>query len=163
MIDRLQNGVRALGAICLCAGLLFCYRAHRDIAQSAERLERSRALLMRLDELEFGMQDWLSARHTFDALDPARPSDPAVALKQTALKYRESRVADVPDAGSGWTVQRREIAFSDVRLETVMAFVDRVAAQRPPWRLVKVDIQASDHTAGMGQVVLMLEALEKSR
>ena len=46
-------------------------------------------------------------------------------------------------------------------MEKVMALIAKAEAQRPPWRLKRIAVQASARQKGVGQVELRFEALEK--
>lgn len=151
-----------IGAIALLAGAaLHGYSTYRAIADARERLTDKARLLTQLVQLEADLSTFTAAREVYASAAAAPTADLAALLRNTGLTYRDNRLQDVPAVPPGWTLHRREVAFHEAPLSQVMAFVDTAQAARPPWRPVEVDIRASAHTPGVGQVVLVLETVER--
>lgn len=152
-----------IGGIALLAGAaLYGYSSYRAIGEARERLAEKNRLLTQLAQMEADLSAFTAARDVYASAAADRTADPAALPRDTGLTYRDNRVADVPPVAAGWVLHRREVAFHEASLARVMAFVDAAQASRPPWRLVEADIRASAHTPGVGQVVLVLETVERA-
>jgi len=71
---------------------------------------------------------------------------------------KESRKNFLP----GWVIRQKEISVSDVSIGKMMEFVRRAESQAMPWCMTKCAIRSAPGSAGMGQVVMTLEVVEKA-
>lgn len=165
MTERLSPGALWLAALaCLLAGVLFSVHACGRLRQTRDVLTRKHADLLALEALDARAREHTMALEAFEALAQKQPTPLAALLKthlpsDTPDDIRESR----DQAPQDWSLQRREVSFTEVPLPKLIRFVAAAesATNRPPWRLEKCVIRASARAAGYGQVQLVLQAFEK--
>jgi hypothetical protein len=104
-----------------------------------------------------------AALRVFEGLSNASPVSLASLGRVTItnvtpeIRERESR-----NLTAGWTLRQMEVVFSEINLGQVPGFLQAAEGQRPPWRLVECTLASSRQADGLGRVVLILEAVEKS-
>lgn len=119
--------------------------------------------LDRLRSMEREINRYVIAQQAFEQLSEKYPASLADLLKGVLPGHKVDDIREIRrESIPGWTVRQTEIVFSEVPLGDLMEFVCKAETQRPPWRLIKCNIKASPRIAGSGQVVLLLEALEKT-
>ena len=63
---------------------------------------------------------------------------------------------------AGWSLRQKEISLNDVPVGNVMEFIRRAESQAMPWCLTKFVVRSATKAAGTGQVVLQMEAVDKT-
>jgi hypothetical protein len=152
----------SLAAIALVCGAGLTVATSRQIADNRTRLERVAGDFEKLQSLKKRIGRYEAARQAFDQLPSKRPVPFDALFKEdlAGLKF-DNLKEDRSDAGSGWIVRRQDIALREVPLAKAMSLIAKAEAQRPPWRLARISVQASPLEKGSGRVELRLEALEK--
>lgn len=169
MNDRIVRRLLWAGAVVvLVLGVVMTIQSMRWVDKTSLRFKRKLRNLNRLRLMEHEINHYIATQQALERLAEKRPASLADVLKDTFSGHtvddiREFRHESVP----GWIVRQKEFAFSQVPLGEVLEFVRKAESregkqqQRPPWRLVKCDIRASSQAVGSGQVLLLLEAVEK--
>jgi len=151
-----------VSASVLVAGIALTCQSARRARTTSQRSIRKLRELNALRGFELDLNRCLAARQAFEALENKRPVPLARSLKDTAFESGTLNQREVRrDTAGEWVVRQKEIAFDGATLATVIEFVRKVEAQRPPWRLKKCVLSASSRPGEPGHAVLLLEALEK--
>ncbi|MDD4872314.1 MAG: hypothetical protein PHR77_17320 [Kiritimatiellae bacterium] len=66
------------------------------------------------------------------------------------------------DLIDGWLIRQKEISMNDIPVGKSMEFVQKAESQKLPWCLTRCVIRAVPRTTGIGQVILTMEALDKT-
>jgi len=153
----------AAAAVFLIVGTGMTVSNLRKSAGVSERLEKNIADLKTLRIMEADMARYEAAKKMMEKLPDKHPV-PLNGLLQETLPA--SKGDDIRDAGKdelgGWLVRRKEISMNDVPVGKAMEFVQKAESQKLPWCLARCVIRAAPRAGGTGQVVLLMEALEKS-
>ncbi len=103
-----------------------------------------------------------AARKAFEAVKQPLP----VGIDQLVNFFAKGAIPDIrnmdqENLDAGWVRRRAEVRFADITLEDLWMLLRQAESQRPPWRLLEIEIQASSTDTGRGRVVLTIEALER--
>ena len=125
--------------------------------------EKKMAGLKALRNLESDMARYESAKQKIEQLGDKRPVPLNTILQETLPGVKVDDVRDSrKELVSGWIVRQKEISISDVPIGNVMDFVHKAESQKIPWCLTRCVIRAAPRAAGSGQVILLMEAVEKA-
>ncbi len=80
-------------------------------------------------------------------------------LVPVAGTFSEREAVAMPQ---GWRARRCHVAWSQGELTLVSTILQRAGEQRPPWRLVDIQIEALRTAEGSGRVDLLLEQVERA-
>ena len=134
------------------------------LARLPAQLERNRnkeSRLRRLDELAEAGARAQAAFAAFKALDYST----ATPIESVARSFSGGAMPDIQDAGldkiepAGWIRRRVALNFEDIKLEDLWMLLRQAESQRPPWRMVRLEILSSAATSGRGRIKIVLEAL----
>ena len=149
--------------VVLAAGLL--WTAHNAVMAPkwAEAMRKQTVVWEQLRAVEAAQQAAHSRLAVLRELPhPVRPAP----LTRLAIECTPDARPEVLDRGvralpDGWQARQMEMQYGEVDLETVGAWLNAAAGQRPPWTLCACKIEASTQRAGHGRVTLRLESLER--
>jgi hypothetical protein len=145
------------------AGAVMTIATLRDLAKGRKQIERGLAQIAELRPVEQALGEGLAAKEAFDALPAGRPAPLAEIAKRVLPECRAEEGRETSQiVAPGWVLRRKEISLGETPLARAMEFVREAAAQRPPWVPEKLAIRASPGAPGTGQVVLVMEALERN-
>lgn len=145
------------------AGILASIVTIRQNLGLNEKIRNKKETLSQLAAIKQTRDQHQAALHVFEALSNAAPAAlasvgrAAVTNATPEIRERESR-----NLTAGWTLRQMEMVFSEVDLSQVPSFLQAAEMQRPPWRLVECTLASSRQADGLGRVVLIIEAVEKS-
>jgi len=159
---RFTGSLWIAAGIALAAGLALTARTAGRLGEARERLDRKIEEVAAIRAIEERAAPYRAAQEAFARLAPP----PGGELPELiAREFDPHKPDDAPEfrreSAPGWAIRQREIVFSDVPFEKVGRFLQAAESLRPPWRLVKGMLRPSAGTAGAGQCVLLLEALER--
>lgn len=158
-----MNTLRIAAAVLLAAGAVMSLDTVRKMTEVSARLRLKQRDLNVLRSME---SDLLRCRAAVDAWKhyPA-PSPTALmeALRDTLPIAKSDDVRDFrKESVPGWFLRQKEISLPEASIGTAMAFVRKAEALSPPWRLSKAVIRSSPRAPGSGQVILLMETLERT-
>jgi len=151
-------------AVLLLIGLVMTVKNLRQSAGISARFSKTIAELKTLRNMQEEMARYEAAKQVMEKLSDKHPV-PLNGILQEALPgsksddIRDSR----KDAVEGWWIRQKEISLNDVPVGKAMEFVQKAESQKMPWCLVKCVIRAAPSVGGTGQVVLLMEAVEKAQ
>lgn len=151
----------AAAALALAAGIVWTVFSVRQAASLTPRLNRRLAALEELRTMRETQGRYEAALTAFEALSNAAP----VALPELAAAAAGAaptiRAVETRPLERGWTIARSEVAFNDINLDRLPAFLRDAESRRPPWRLAECSITASTRADNFVRVVLVMEAIGK--
>ncbi len=149
-------------AACL-LGAALSFQSAQLASEVSRQLRDKYADLARLRDLQQNEERVAGALNAFERLPSKAPPllDDLVSLAVPEA-HATIRTREVRPVAEGWSARSTEVSFNDVALSDLSRLVERAEIQRPPWRLVELNITASEQTPGRGRVTLLLEALEKT-
>lgn len=164
----MTNGVRIkfiwLSAMLfLVAGIIMTVHNLNSSGAIGERLRKQVGELRILKNQEADLARHEAARKKHEQVVDKKPV-PLNAILQEILvgvkidDVRESR----KDLVDGWAIRQKEISISEVSLAKVVDFIQKAESQKLPWNLGRFVVRTAPRTAGTGQVVLVMECLEKA-
>jgi len=164
MNDRLfLRLLRILAAVAIVSGVAMAMRSIGSTREHSAKMDGKLRYFEELRLLEAEINRYTAALGEFEKLPAGSPTPIAKLLRENLPGHTSADIRELKRsaAAQGWTVHRQEIAFSEISLADAMRFAGATESQRPPWRLVKCDIRASSQAPASGQVVLVLESLQK--
>jgi len=149
-------------AVLLVAGFFMTIQNLRNVDTVSQRAKKSVAELNVLRNMEADMARYEAAKLKLEQLSDKHPVSLTGVLQEALPGVKTDEVRDLrKDLGSGWVVRQKEIALNDIPIGKAMEFVQKAEKQKLPWCLAKCVIRATPRVAGTGQVVLLMEAVEK--
>jgi hypothetical protein len=153
----------------LCAGILLAAGTVmtglnvRRANVVSERMNRKIGELKVLRSIEADLARYEAARKSVEQLPEKHPDPLLNAVQEILPGVKADDVRDTRrESVQGWVVRQKEISFGDVPVGKVMELVRKVEAQKLPWLLSKCVIRASPKAAGTGQVILLMEAVDRT-
>ena len=172
MSEKITRQVLYLvAAVTVVAGLALTVGWHRERGALHASLEAKARQLERLQAVRMDVERYEVARQAVAGLPEGRPLPLSDLVEQGLAGTEIGETRDfLREPTPGWRLRQKELALDDVSLAEAMAFIHRVEQssmeadepRRPPWRLASFTAAASAHAPGVGRVVLLLEALERS-
>lgn len=165
---QMNNGARVkliwLSALVFfAAGIVMTVHNLRSSELMGERFRKQIGELKILKNQEIELARHEAARKKYDQISEKKPVSLNAILQETLAgvkvdDVRESR----KDLVDGWSIRQKEVSISEVSLGRVMDFIQKAESQKLPWSLARFIVRAAPRTAGTGQVVLVMECLEKA-
>jgi hypothetical protein len=142
--------------------LLMSWHTWTRLVQEGKILERKRSDLIQLQNIEHQVRLGDMAQQKLEDGKFVRPVSFAEAVRDlpASLKIGESREERIA-LRDGWTAVRKEIVFQDAAVSNALALARKMESLQPPWSAAGVTLRSSGKTPGVGQVTLVMEALEK--
>jgi hypothetical protein len=152
----------SLAVIALVAGAVLFVITLRSIPERQRHLKQKVETLARLQELSGGLVDDQAAAAVFAALPEHRPISLAALAEREIPGVRPAvRQRDVQPLADGWRARHMDVSFEQVPLADLSRFVMSAERQRPPWRLTRCTLNASETAPGPGRVTLQFTGIEK--
>jgi len=150
-------------AVFLFIGIGLTVQNLRKCDDLIERFKKKSGELKILRNMQADIFRYEAARHKMEQLAEKHP----VALNAIIQEALGGiKVEDIRDSRKelvgGWAVRQKEISINDVSIEKVMEFIRKAESQKMPWCLSRCVIRTAPGAAGTGQIVLQMEAVEKS-
>ncbi len=152
----------ALSGVVLVAGVVASISSLSRYSAAKQQFARAVTSSERLDDLEQGFAALDALTIPFEGLRYDNLIDP-VALINTSFgtDHVVDVRRDVKACDEGYSVNRVEVSLSGVDLVNVLPFGRMAESLRPPLRLTGCTIHASSTEAGIGDVILKLERIER--
>lgn len=164
MTDRTVNrSIWWAAILCLLAGVWLSLRSAFVLRDAAASLREKRADFLRLQVLAGELARHEAARSAYEdtpASAGRQPLKPVLAELASRVKMEDMHefTRALPD---GWVLRQKEIVLRDVPFVEAMSLVERAERLRPPWRMAKCVLRASARRGGTGQVILLLETVDR--
>lgn len=152
--------IAALGALAIGTALTV---QSLHLAKAYEtRKARKRQEMQVLRALQTDLARGVEAVKIFAKLPARHPAPIAELMRDAPGGFRAEDIK--PDARRdgppGWSIRRKELVFSDAPIGSVLEFVAKAEAGRPPWCLTKISLHASSRAAGFARIEMILEAAD---
>lgn len=133
------------------------------LADGRRRLDRKRQDLAHLAEIRQMAERQAAARAVFDRLEAARPA-PLETIMRAAVPGLRFEVSAM---GQGvvmddWRWERNALRLNDISGSDLIRLVNALESQRPPWKVVSVNLRGGPQTGQVDQVILTLETLTRA-
>jgi hypothetical protein len=150
-------------AVLIVAGAIMTIRNFGSVEDASMRIKKRISELKILRNMEADLARYEAAKQKVEQISEKHAVALAGVLQEVlpgnkADDMRDSRKDLIP----GWSIRQKEISISDVPIGKMMEFVRKAESQTIPWCMTKCVIRAAPHAAGVGQVVLTMEAVEKA-
>ncbi len=147
----------------LFAGVIMTVHNLNRSKTTRERMNKQLGELRILRNQEADLARHEAARREYEQVADKKPVPLSKLLQETmeGIKVddvRESR----KDLVDGWSVRQKEISMSEVSLGRVIDFINKAESQKLPWSLARFTVRTAPRIPGSGQVVLVMECLEKT-
>ncbi len=137
-----------------------------------QRLRRKNSDLERLRRLEQDVRRYRDTFREYEKLAAKSPAPIHELLAGVSLRHKARMIEDTTVCPPGWSIRKQELDFSEaeVAIGEVMQLIAKLelesggkgnTPQQPPWRVSKCFVKSSSQAAGLAEVVLTVEALEK--
>lgn len=169
MTERRQHwALWGAAAILLALGVVLSVRSLHAIRAAAATISERQDALAAVADLQAGQAGYEAALARFEN-SPARPPGMAALVRDALPDVTPDDMRDLSQPLlPGWVLSRYELSFRRVTLErlaellkTATQPVGEGAAARPSWRMSKCVIRAAAGEPGAGQVVLVLETIDR--
>lgn len=164
MNDNLTTRLLWLFAVLLLVvGIGMTVQNFRKTAGINDRFRKKIGELKVLRSMQADLARYEAARQKMDQLTEKHPVVLNSIIQEvlSGVKVddvRESR----KDLVAGWAIRQKEVSMNDVPVGTAVEFIRKAESQKLPWCLAKCIIRTSPNAAGTGQIILLMEAVEKN-
>jgi hypothetical protein len=147
----------------LAAGMLLTALLPAALADGRRRLERKQQDLDRLMEIRRIAEGQRTMRASFDRLE-ASQSAPLDSILRAAAPGRRIDQSDLGQgpAADGWRWMRVGLSLKEISDRDLIRLVSALEVQRPPWKVVALNIRGGPQTGQVSQVSLTLETLSRT-
>jgi hypothetical protein len=150
-------------AVFLVIGISMTIRNLGKADEVSQRVKKKTGELKILRNMEADLARYETARKKMEQVSEKHLISLSGILQEVLPGAKADDVKDSrKDLVEGWSLRQKEVSMNDVPLGKSMEFVQKAESQKLPWCLTKCVIRAAPRTAGVGQVVLSMEALDKT-
>jgi hypothetical protein len=152
-----------VGLLLLTAGVLTVLLP-ASLADGQRRLERKRQDLDRLAEIRRIADKQTAMRAVFDRLEASQPA-PLDTILHAAVPGLRFDLSDLGQgsAADGWRWERTSLILETISDRELIRLVGALELQRPPWKVVALNIRGGPQTGQVSQVSLTVETLIRTK
>lgn len=152
-----------VAAVLLIAGAVMTVSNLGKVEDIAVRFKKKNGELKVLNSLAADLGRYESARQKMEQLAGKHHPLPLGSVLEQVLPGSKAEERDSrKELLAGWSLRQKEISLNDVSLGKVMEFIRTVESQKMPWCMTKCVIRSAARAPGTGQVVLLMEAVDKT-
>ncbi|MBA4387190.1 MAG: hypothetical protein C0404_04355 [Verrucomicrobia bacterium] len=152
----------AAACVFIVAGMALALQARSAIRTASDKIARRASDTKQVAAIEADLARCVQAQMLYGKLATKKADSFPELLKASFADQKTDDARDVRrDLIPGWYARQKELTWSDVQIGKVMEFAARAESMRPPWIMTKCQIRSSQTVAGMGQVTIVLEAVER--